>query len=99
MSGWIVDRRDQVRITFLSLAAFIASIFVIRCVSMNGPFLVERAIAYLRYFCARYNESREEPSRLGFALLHSASLLTCRVLLRALLFLATNYWQLLTCPY
>src|SRR6202012_2648058 len=46
MSGWMVERRDQVRITFLSFAAFIASIFTIRCVSMNGPFFVERAIFF-----------------------------------------------------
>src|SRR5882757_8911489 len=45
MSGWMVDRRDQVRITFLSFAWFIVSIFTIRCVSINGPFLVERAIS------------------------------------------------------
>src|SRR6201996_5766247 len=76
MSGWMVERRDQVRITFLSLAAFIASIFTIRCVSMNGPFFVERAILFSNTSCARYNESREEPSRLGFALLHSALLIS-----------------------
>src|ERR1700742_1466955 len=40
----MVDRRDQVRTSFLSLAAFMRSICTIRCVSMNGPFLVERAI-------------------------------------------------------
>src|ERR1700689_5021741 len=45
ISGWIVERRDQVRRTFLSFVAFIASIFTIRWVSINGPFFVERAIA------------------------------------------------------
>src|ERR1700722_18467767 len=41
----MVERRDQVRRTFLSFVAFIASIFTIRWVSINGPFFVERAIA------------------------------------------------------
>src|SRR3954471_20331519 len=36
----MVERRDQVRTTFLSLARFIVSILVIRCVSMKGPFFV-----------------------------------------------------------
>src|SRR5690242_3791145 len=45
MSGLIVERRDQVRTSFLSLAAFMRSICTIKCVSMNGPFLVERAIS------------------------------------------------------
>src|SRR5271156_2714676 len=45
ISGWMVERRDQVRRTFLSFDAFIASIFTIRWVSINGPFFVERAIA------------------------------------------------------
>src|ERR1700728_4642386 len=41
----MVERRDQVRRTFLSFVAFIASIFTMRWVSINGPFFVERAIA------------------------------------------------------
>src|SRR5271163_3094608 len=55
MSGWMVERRDQVRRTFLSFAWFIASIFTIRWVSINGPFFVERAIALDApdYFLAR----------------------------------------------
>src|SRR5665213_995846 len=44
MSGWIVERRDQVRITFFSFAVFIASTFTIRWASMKGPFFVERAM-------------------------------------------------------
>src|SRR5215470_2755983 len=40
----MVERRDQVRSTFFSLRAFIASTLVCRWLSMNGPFLVERAI-------------------------------------------------------
>src|SRR5277367_4881046 len=43
----MVDRRDQVRRTFLSFVWFIASILTIRCPSINGPFFVERAIASL----------------------------------------------------
>src|SRR5271169_4462197 len=44
ISGIIVERRDQVRSTFFSLRAFMASTFVARCASTNGPFFVERAI-------------------------------------------------------
>src|SRR3954464_12170738 len=44
MSGKIVERRDQVRRTFLSLVWFITVIFDCRCSSMNGPFFAERAI-------------------------------------------------------
>src|ERR1700677_1200752 len=43
-SGKIVERRDQVFTTFLSLAWFNTSIFTVRCASTNGPFFVERAI-------------------------------------------------------
>jgi hypothetical protein len=44
MSGCTVERRDQVRTTFLSFALFIVSILFMRWSSMNGPFFVERAI-------------------------------------------------------
>src|SRR5271168_2888912 len=44
ISGTTVERRDQVRSTFFSLRAFMASIRVCRYASMNGPFFVERAI-------------------------------------------------------
>src|SRR5579864_5488654 len=44
ISGMMVERRDQVRSTFFSLRAFIPSTFTCRWLSMNGPFLVERAI-------------------------------------------------------
>src|SRR5579859_2903414 len=44
ISGIIVERRDHVRSTFFSLRAFMASTFVARCASTNGPFFVERAI-------------------------------------------------------
>src|SRR6185312_10802591 len=49
MSGCSVERRDQVRTTFLSFARFSASIFTIRCPSINGPFFVDRAISLLRF--------------------------------------------------
>src|SRR5436190_8808504 len=53
-SGKIVERRDQVFTTFLSLAALSTSIFVVRCASTNGPFFVERAIyPQLLYFARR----------------------------------------------
>src|SRR5438309_2161056 len=46
-SGTIVDRRDQVFTTFFWLARFISSTFLITCRSMNGPFLMLRAITGL----------------------------------------------------
>src|SRR5580698_7985900 len=54
MSGWIVDRRDQVRTTFLSFAWFNTSILTIRCPSIKGPFFVDRAIQKPRCLPARY---------------------------------------------
>ena len=44
MSGIIVLRRDQVLITLRSPLAFIASNFLRRCSSTNGPFLRLRDI-------------------------------------------------------
>src|SRR5579871_5029516 len=46
-SGRIVERRDQVRTTFFSLAALSTASFASRCVSVNGPFLTDRPIPYL----------------------------------------------------
>src|SRR5579872_2535294 len=44
----MVERRDQVRTTFFSLAAESAATFFSKCVSVNGPFLTDRPIcAYL----------------------------------------------------
>src|SRR6516165_10533197 len=43
-SGRMVERRDHVRTTFLSFAAFRASIFFSRWPSVNGPFLTLRPI-------------------------------------------------------
>src|SRR5687768_17667120 len=43
-SGSTVERRDQVLIGRLSLAACAASTFFSRCPSTNGPFLIERAM-------------------------------------------------------
>src|SRR5260221_4882712 len=45
-SGRIVERRDHVLIGRLSLEAWAASTFCMRCPSTNGPFLTERAIDY-----------------------------------------------------
>src|SRR5260221_2784262 len=45
-SGRMVERRDQVLIGRLSFAAEAASTFFMRCPSTNGPFLLDRAIAY-----------------------------------------------------
>src|ERR1700754_4741994 len=45
-SGRIVERRDQVLIGFLSRDAAAASTFFSKWASQNGPFLIERAIAY-----------------------------------------------------
>src|SRR5271154_6084712 len=44
-SGTMVERRDQVLITFLELVAFAAWIFSIRWPSTNGPFLTLRGMA------------------------------------------------------
>src|SRR3989441_13345826 len=44
MSGTIVERRDQVLITFFSLRVFNPSTFSRRWPSTNGPFFSERAI-------------------------------------------------------
>src|SRR5258706_14208106 len=43
-SGRTVERRDQVLIGRLSLAACAVSTFFMRCPSTNGPFLIERAM-------------------------------------------------------
>src|SRR3977135_2155954 len=47
MSGTIVERRDQVLMTFFSLRVFSASTLMRRWPSTNGPFLSERAISLL----------------------------------------------------
>src|ERR1043165_488863 len=46
-SGKMVERRDQVRITFFSLVAASTATLVSRCVSVNGPFFTDLPIAYL----------------------------------------------------
>src|ERR1039458_1262251 len=46
-SGRMVERRDQVRTTFFSLAAVSTASFASRCVSVNGPFLTDLPISYL----------------------------------------------------
>src|SRR5215218_1825013 len=49
ISGITVERRDQVLITFFSLARFITSTFSSRWVSTNGPFFSERLISAFSY--------------------------------------------------
>src|SRR5215510_14584402 len=46
-SGIIVERRDQVLITFFWLVRIISSTFLARCRSTKGPFLIDRAIFLL----------------------------------------------------
>src|SRR5580658_10824949 len=46
-SGRMVERRDQVRTTFFSLAATSTASLASRCVSVNGPFLTDLPIDYL----------------------------------------------------
>src|ERR1700739_4589177 len=48
MSGTIVERRDQVLMTFFSRSRFIASPFFIRWSSTKGPFLSDLAIVLFR---------------------------------------------------
>jgi hypothetical protein len=45
ISGITVERRDQVLMTFLSVAWFMASTFSSRWTSMNGPFFSDLPIA------------------------------------------------------
>src|SRR5688572_10438168 len=45
-SGTIVERRDQVLITFFELVALASSIFFAKWPSMNGPFLILRAMVF-----------------------------------------------------
>src|SRR5579885_1656253 len=49
-SGRIVERRDQVRTTFFSLAALSTASLASRCVSVNGPFLTDRPNRHLYLF-------------------------------------------------
>ena len=51
ISGKMVDRRDQVLMTFFSIDLFCSSTFLSRWPSMNGPFEVDLAIkSYFRLF-------------------------------------------------
>src|SRR6218665_438307 len=55
-SGRIVERRDQVLIGFLSLAATALSTWAIRWWSTNGPFFNERVMAYPLLLATRDDE-------------------------------------------
>src|SRR5574341_1278775 len=48
ISGVMVERRDQVLMTLRSPAVFMATTFLIRWSSTNGPFFSDRAMAYFR---------------------------------------------------
>src|SRR4051812_3939538 len=52
MSGMIVDRRDQVLMTFLVPRPFCASTFLSRWSSTNAPFFTLRGIRCLLSFCS-----------------------------------------------
>jgi hypothetical protein len=52
-SGRMVERRDQVLIGRRSLDARAFSIFLMRCRSTNGPFLIERAMFHYPLFALR----------------------------------------------
>ena len=45
ISGRMVERRDQVLMTFFDFCRCMSSTFFIRWASTNGPFLTERAMA------------------------------------------------------
>src|SRR5205814_5021456 len=45
MSGMIVERRDQVLITFFDFCRCMSATLAVRCVSMKGPFPTERDMA------------------------------------------------------
>src|SRR5262245_21176450 len=57
-SGTIVDRRDHVLITLRLFVRTASSTFFRRCVSMNGPFLTERAMILLPYAFLRFTMKR-----------------------------------------
>src|SRR4051794_8375281 len=52
ISGMIVDRRDQVLSTFFDFCRCASSTFVMRCLSMKGPFLIERAMVLLEPYAS-----------------------------------------------
>src|SRR5205085_12130596 len=56
-----VRRRDHVRITRLSPRRFISSTFSIRCVSTNGPFLIDLAMPLESFLCSRAYDPRRFP--------------------------------------
>src|SRR5471032_583609 len=72
-SGMMVERRDQVLIGFLSLAACAASTFFTRWASQNGPFFNERVMCYPLFLAAARDDH-------GSRALVAARLLTLRLL-------------------
>src|SRR5512132_473671 len=59
MSGTMVERRDQVLITFRSRVEFRSATFFARWSSTNGPFLIDRAIS----LCLRLAAADDERIR------------------------------------
>src|SRR4051794_33940114 len=49
-SGTMVERRDQVLMTAFLLPLVMASTFLLRCGSTNGPLRIERVIALSSYW-------------------------------------------------
>src|SRR6266516_969699 len=91
ISGVIVDRRDHVLRIFFSFRAFMASMAFIRWSSMNGPFLIERAMLLLplhdeligALVIARLvTQGRNAPQRHRVIPLHSPFTATMRVIHR-----------------
>src|SRR5258708_38846603 len=101
-SGWMVDRRDQVRRTFLSLIWFMPTILVMRWSSMKGPFFAERDIVLSSDFLccdAGYDESLacetwciEKQTKASYLLLRFTMKTSVRLLLRVL-------YPLVGCPH
>src|SRR5450830_1310743 len=73
-SGMMVERRDQVLIGFLSLAACAASTFFTRWASQNGPFFNERVMCYPLFLATARDDHGS--STLVAACLLTLSLLT-----------------------
>src|SRR5471032_1858403 len=85
-SGMMVERRDQVLIGFLSLAACAASTFFTRWASQNGPFFNERVMCYPLFLAAARDDH-------GSRALVAARLLTLRLLA------PRRHWMTTSCGF
>src|SRR6185369_14675273 len=68
-SGRMVDLRDQVFTTFFWFALIKSSTFLARCLSTNGPFLIERAMVRSFRYWLRTPVRRPETMNLSVRLL------------------------------